>query len=89
LRQKIAGIEPKPVPPIVKLARVKVEQKLPVVISIGEVQTLLKLIEKRSMHCYFTEVYHLGLRLNKASHLQISDIKRSTVAKQLLLTPWA
>jgi integrase/recombinase XerD len=32
---------------ILKLARVKVEQKLPVVISIGEVQTLLKLIEKR------------------------------------------
>jgi site-specific recombinase XerD len=31
--------------PILRLARVKVEQKLPVVISIGEVQTLLKLIE--------------------------------------------
>ncbi len=59
---------------ILKLARVKVEQKLPVVISIGEVVTLLKLIEKPSMQCFFTVVYHLGLRLNEALHLQISDI---------------
>lgn len=60
--------------PILKLARVKVEQKLPVVISVGEVQTLLKLIEKPSMRCYFTVVYQLGLRLNEALYLQISDI---------------
>lgn len=59
---------------ILKLARVKVEQKLPVVISIGEVQTLLKLIEKPSMQCYFTVVYHLGLQLNEALHLKIPDI---------------
>ncbi len=59
---------------ILKLARVKLEQKLPVVISISEVQTLLKLIEKPSMQCYFTVVYHLGLRLNEALHLQVSDI---------------
>lgn len=60
--------------PILKLARVKVEQKLPVVISIGEVLTLLKLIEKPAMQCFFSVVYHLGLRLNEALHLQISDI---------------
>jgi site-specific recombinase XerD len=57
-----------------KLARVQVEQKLPVVISIGEVHTLLKLIEKPSMQCYFTVVYHLGLRLQEALHLQVADI---------------
>lgn len=57
-----------------KLARVQVEQKLPVVISIGEVHTLLKLIEKPSMRCYFSVVYALGLRLNEALHLQVSDI---------------
>jgi site-specific recombinase XerD len=57
-----------------KLARVQVEQKLPVVISMGEVHTLLKLIEKPSMHCYFSAVYALGLRLNEALHLQVSDI---------------
>lgn len=59
---------------VLKLARVKVEQKLPVVICIGEVHTLLKLIEKPSMRCYFTVVYSLGLRLQEALHLQISDI---------------
>ncbi len=57
-----------------KLARVKVEQKLPVVISIGEVHTFLKMIDKPSMRCYFSVVYALGLRLNEGLHLQISDI---------------
>ncbi|MCA9207464.1 MAG: site-specific integrase, partial [Planctomycetales bacterium] len=57
-----------------KLARVRVEQKLPVVISVGEVHTLLKLIEKPSMHCYFHTVYSMGLRLQEALQLQVSDI---------------
>ena len=59
---------------VLRLARVQVEQKLPVVLSIGEVHTLLKLIEKPSMRCYFTVVYALGLRLQEALHLQIADI---------------
>lgn len=59
---------------ILKLARVQVEQKLPVVITVGEVQTLLKLIEKPSMHCFFTVVYALGLRLQEALHLQVADV---------------
>jgi site-specific recombinase XerD len=59
---------------VLKLARVQVEQQLPVVISIGEVHTLLRLIEKPSMHCYFTVVYSMGLRLQEALHLQIADI---------------
>lgn len=59
---------------VLKLARVQVEQKLPVVISIGEVHTLLKLIEKPSMRCYFTVAYAMGLRLQEALHLQIADI---------------
>lgn len=57
-----------------KFARVKVEQKLPTVISISEVHTLLKLIEKPAMRCYFTTVYSLGLRLQEALHLQVTDI---------------
>ena len=60
--------------PVLKLARVQVEQKLPVVISIGEVHTLLKLIEKPSMRCFFTVVYALGLRLQEGLYLQITDI---------------
>lgn len=57
-----------------KLARVQVEQKLPVVLSIGEVHTLLKLIEKPSMRCFFTAVYALGLRLQESLNLQAADI---------------
>ncbi len=56
------------------MARVQVEQNLPAVLSIGEVHTLLKLIEKPSMHCFFSAVYAMGLRLNEALHLQVSDI---------------
>lgn len=59
---------------VLKLARVQVEQKLPVVITIGEVHTLLKLIEKPSMRCFFTVVYALGLRLQEGLHLHIVDI---------------
>ena len=59
---------------VLKLARVKVEQKIPVVLSVGEVHTLLKLIEKPSMHCFFTTVYNLGLRLQEGLYLQTRDI---------------
>jgi site-specific recombinase XerD len=54
--------------------RVKVEAKIPVVLSMPEVHTLLKLIEKPSMHCFFTTVYSMGLRLQEALHLQVADI---------------
>ena len=57
-----------------KLLRVRGELKLPVVISIGEVHTFLKLIEKPSMLCFFTVVYTLGLRLQEALNLQVADI---------------
>jgi integrase/recombinase XerD len=60
--------------PVLKLARVKAEQKLPVVISVDEVHTLLKLIEKPCMRCFFTVVYSMGLRLQEALHLQVADI---------------
>ena len=60
--------------PVLKLARVKTELKLPTVISTGEVHTLLKLIEKPAMLCFFTTVYGMGLRLQEALHLQIADI---------------
>lgn len=59
---------------VLKLARVQVENKLPVVISVSEVHTLLKLIEKPSMKCFFTVVYALGLRLQEALNLHVADI---------------
>lgn len=60
--------------PTLKLLRVKTEAKIPVVLSIPEVHTLLKLIEKPSMHCFFTAVYSMGMRLQEALHLQVADI---------------
>lgn len=54
--------------------RVQPELKLPTVLTIHEVQILLKLIEKPSMLCFITVVYSLGLRLQEALHLQVSDI---------------
>lgn len=60
--------------PTLKLLRVRGEQKLPVVLSINEVHTVIKLIEKPSMKCFFTVVYSLGLRLQEALHLQVADI---------------
>jgi hypothetical protein len=47
---------------------------LPVVITVGEVHTLLKQIEKPSIRCFFTVVYALGLRLQEALNLQVADI---------------
>ncbi len=60
--------------PTLKLLRVRGELKLPIVITIGEVHTFLKLIDKPSMLCFFTVVYTLGLRLQEALNLQVADI---------------
>lgn len=60
--------------PTLKLLRVRGELKLPVVITIGEVYTFLKLIDKPSKLCFFTVVYTLGLRLQEALNLHVADI---------------
>lgn len=59
---------------VLKLARIQTEQKLPVVLSVGEVHTLLKLIDKPAMRCFFSTVYNLGLRLQEGLFLQPKDI---------------
>jgi site-specific recombinase XerD len=60
--------------PTLRLLRVKRELKLPTVITIDEVRLLLRVIQKPSMLCFFITVYHLGLRLQEALHLEVSDI---------------
>ena len=60
--------------PTLKKLKVQPELKLSTVLTINEVQILLKLIEKPAMLCFFTTVYSLGLRLQEALNLQISDI---------------
>ncbi|MDZ4851114.1 MAG: site-specific integrase [Pirellulaceae bacterium] len=60
--------------PTLKKLKVKMELKLPTVLSIDETQVLLRVIEKPAMKCFFTVVYALGLRLQEALQLQVSDI---------------
>jgi integrase/recombinase XerD len=52
-----------------QFVRVQVEQKIPTVLSVAEVHTFLKLVDKPSMHCLFYVVYAMGLRLQEALHL--------------------
>ncbi len=54
--------------------RVPKQTKLPTVLTIPEVDQLIAAVRKPSMRCFFWTVYSLGLRLQEALHLQISDI---------------
>jgi integrase/recombinase XerD len=58
-----------------KKLRSPTERKLPTVLSLKEVEILLKVIEKPVMRVFFTAVYSLGLRLQEALHLQVTDIE--------------
>jgi site-specific recombinase XerD len=60
--------------PTLKKLKVQPELKLPTVLTIDEVQILLKLIEKPAMFSFFRTVYSMGLRLQEALHLQVDDI---------------
>lgn len=60
--------------PTLKKLKIQKELKLPTVLSIDETHILLKLIEKPAMLCFFCVVYALGLRLQEALNLQVSDI---------------
>ena len=54
--------------------RVPKQLKLPAVLAIPEVDQLIGAIRKPVMKCFFWVVYSLGLRLQEALHLQVSDI---------------
>jgi integrase/recombinase XerD len=60
--------------PTLHKLRVPKQFKLPTVLSIPEVDQLLGAIRKPALKCFFWTVYSLGLRLQEALHLQISDI---------------
>lgn len=60
--------------PTLKQLKVQREFKLPKVLSLDEVQILLDRIEKPSMQCYFLVVYSMGLRLQEALNLEVTDI---------------
>jgi site-specific recombinase XerD len=54
--------------------RVPKQLKLPTVLTVAEVDQLLDAIRKPALKCFFWTVYSLGLRLQEALHLQVSDI---------------
>ena len=47
---------------------------LPTVLTIPEVDQLIGAVRKPALKCFFWTVYSLGLRLQEALHLQVSDI---------------
>ena len=54
--------------------RIPKQTKLPTILTIPEVDQLIDTIRKPAMKCFFWTVYSLGLRLQEALHLQVSDI---------------
>ena len=60
--------------PTLSKLRVPKQLKLPAVLAIPEVDQLIDAVRKPVMKCFFWVVYSLGLRLQEALHLQVSDI---------------
>jgi site-specific recombinase XerD len=57
-----------------ELVHAKREQRLPTVLSTGEVRTILNTVNTPQNKAYLTTVYSCGLRLQEALNLQVSDI---------------
>jgi integrase/recombinase XerD len=60
--------------PTLQKLRIPRQLKLPTVLTIAEVDQLIAAIRKPALKCFFWTVYSLGLRLQEALHLQVSDI---------------
>lgn len=56
------------------LVHAKREQRLPSVLSVDEVRSLLKAVRTLQNKAYLTCVYSCGLRLHEGLHLQVGDI---------------
>jgi site-specific recombinase XerD len=59
---------------ILRLLRAQNEKRLPAVISIEEVRSILNCINTFHNYAFLTTVYSCGLRLQEAMHLEVSDI---------------
>jgi integrase/recombinase XerD len=68
----------------VKIPRIKKRKKLPVVLSMQEVQWLLCSTDNLKHQAILTTIYSGGLRLGEATHLRVSDIdgERMTILVQ-------
>jgi site-specific recombinase XerD len=57
-----------------KLVRAPREQKLPVILSIEEVQTILRQVRLPRYRVCLSTIYSWGLRLQEGTHIQVRDI---------------
>ena len=57
-----------------ELVHAKREQRLPTVLSVKQVRTILNTVKTPQNKAYLTTVYSCGLRLQEALNLQVSDI---------------
>jgi integrase/recombinase XerD len=57
-----------------ELINAKREQRLPDVLSINEVWSIINAVSTFQNKAYLTTVYTCGLRLNEALHIQVNDI---------------
>lgn len=60
--------------PTLELIKAPHEKRLPVVLSVEEVQRLLRCVRTPHNHAYLVAVYSCGLRLSEALHLEVGDI---------------
>lgn len=68
----------------IRIPRSKHRKKLPVVLSMQEVQSLLCSVDNLKHQAILSTIYSGGLRLGEATHLRVSDIdgKRMTILVQ-------
>ncbi|MBW2055381.1 MAG: site-specific integrase, partial [Deltaproteobacteria bacterium] len=59
-----------------ELIRAKSERRLPTVLSLDEIRSILRTVSTPQNKAYLTSVYSCGLRLHEALHLQVSDIDK-------------
>jgi site-specific recombinase XerD len=59
---------------ILSILRAQNEHRLPAVLSVDEVRSLLAQVKTSPHHVFLSTVYSCGLRLDEARHLEVSDI---------------
>lgn len=59
---------------IFDLVRPRPVKKLPVVLSVNEVRTILSVVRKPIVRMALTIIYSCGLRVSEAAHLRVEDI---------------
>jgi integrase/recombinase XerD len=59
---------------ILSILRAQNEHRLPAVLSVQEVRSLLAQVKTSPHHVFLCTVYSCGLRLDEARHLEVSDI---------------